>query len=127
MIKGIESITLFSESARKLAEFYKEKVGFGFSVEAEIGEKGEELFEMKVGKGESFYIVDHSDLHGKALEPKRIIINFEVDDIEKEAKRLKDAGVKVVQDIYHMENYGFIATFEDLDGNYFQLVQVRAS
>jgi len=40
---------------------------------------------------------------------------------------LKKAGVKVVAEIYHVEGYGWLATFEDLDGNYFQLVQVRAS
>lgn len=55
------------------------------------------------------------------------IFNLEVDDIEEEVKRLDGAGVKKVADIYHMQNYGYIATFEDIDGNYFQLVQVRAS
>jgi len=33
----------------------------------------------------------------------------------------------LVQDTYHIEGYGYISTFEDVDGNYFQLVQVRAS
>lgn len=55
------------------------------------------------------------------------MLNIEVDDEEKEVKRLKDAGVKMVADIYHVEGYGHIATFEDVDGNYFQFVQVRAS
>ena len=27
---------------------------------------------------------------------------------------------------YHEEGYGYIATFADPDGNYFQLVQIRA-
>ena len=53
------------------------------------------------------------------------MFNLEVDDIEKEVKRLKHARAKLVQDIYHIEDYGKIATFEDVDGNYFQLVQVR--
>ena len=53
------------------------------------------------------------------------MINLEVDDIEKEVERLKKAKVKLIQDIYHIEDYGKIATFEDIDGNYFQLVQVR--
>jgi len=64
---------------------------------------------------------------GKNKNPERIIFNIEVDDIEKEAKRLKEAKVMLVQDTYHIEGYGYIATFEDIDGNYFQLVQVRAS
>lgn len=55
------------------------------------------------------------------------MFNLETDNIEEEVKKLDKAGVKKVQDTYHMENYGHIATFEDVDGNYFQLVQVRAS
>ena len=53
------------------------------------------------------------------------MFNLEVDDIEKEVERLKKAMVKLIQDIYHIEDYGKIATFEDVDGNYFQLVQTR--
>ena len=127
MIRGLESVTVFSENAKNLAAFYKEKVGLKTSTEAEMGEKGEEMYEFKLGEGSPFYIVDHSELKGSAKEPKRVIVNFEVDDIENETKRLKDAGVKVIQDIYHIQGYGMIATFEDADGNYFQFAQVRAS
>ena len=56
-----------------------------------------------------------------------MMINFEVDKIEPEVERVKKAGAKLIQEIYHVESYGYIATFEDIDGNYFQLVQVQAS
>lgn len=125
MIKGIESVTLFSEDAKKLAKFYEEKVGLPIALEAEVDEKGEELFELKTSQGSGFYIVDHSKLKGRNNQPERTIINFEVDNIENESQRLEQSGVKKIQDIYHVENYGLIATFEDIDGNYFQLVQVK--
>jgi predicted enzyme related to lactoylglutathione lyase len=54
------------------------------------------------------------------------MINLEVDDIEGEVARLKKKKVKVIAGIYHIQDYGYIATFEDPDGNYFQFVQVRA-
>ena len=54
-----------------------------------------------------------------------IFVNFEVDDIKKDVKKLEGARVTKIQDIYHVESYGWIATFEDSDGNYFQLVQIR--
>ena len=127
MIKGIESITLFSENAKKLADFYKNKVGLKMTLEAEVGEQGENLFGFEIKGGSGFYIMDHSDVKGKNKDPKRIILNLEVSDIEEDVKRLDDAGVKKIADIYHMQNYGYIATFEDPDGNYFQLVQVKAS
>src|SRR3990172_1847267 len=127
MIKALESLNLFSESAKKLANFYKEKVGLEIGLEAEMGEKGEELYELKLGKGPSIYVIDHSKVKGKNKNPHRIIFNLEVDNIKKETARLKKEKVKQTQDIYHVEGYGWISTFEDIDGNYFQLVQVRAS
>ena len=125
MIQDIESVGFFSENAKRLAQFYKDKVGLTIGLNAEIGEAGEELFEMKLPKGSGFYVVDHTGVKGPNKQPERIMVNFEVDNIEKEAEKLERAGVKKIQDIYHVENYGLIATFEDIDGNYFQLVQTK--
>ena len=127
MIRGMESFTLFSEDAKKLAHFYQTKVGLKTTLEAEMGENGEEAYGFEMSEGNGLYIMDHSKVRGRSSEPERIVFNLEVDDIEKEAKKLDEAGVKKIQDIYHMQGYGLIATFEDLDGNYFQLVQVRPS
>lgn len=126
MVKGLESITLYSENAKKLADFYREKVGLKMSLEAEAGE-GDNLFGFDFGGGPGLYIMDHSKVKGENKLPERIIFNLEVSDIEEDVKKLDEAGVKKIQDTYHMQNYGYIATFEDLDGNYFQLVQVKAS
>lgn len=127
MVKGVESILLSSPKARKLAMFYKDKVGLKLSEEFEYGEKGEEGFGFEMKNRSSLYITDHSKIKEKSKQPERYLLNFEVDDIEKEVVRMKKAKVKLVKDIYHVENYGLIATFEDIDGNYFQLVQVRES
>lgn len=127
MVSQIESVLLSSQSAKKLAAFYKDKVGLKVKFEGEVGAKGEQYFDMEVGKGSGFGIIDHSKIKGKAKDPERTILNFEVDDIKKEAARLKKLKVKLQQDIYHLEGYGYIATFVDVDGNFFQLVQVRAT
>ena len=127
MIRGVESVNVFSESAKKLADFYKEKVGLKTSIEAEMGEAGEEVYGFEFGQGAGFSIIDHSKLKGQNPQPERIIFNLEVDKIEDEVENLDKAGVKKIQDTYHVEGYGYIATFEDADGNYFQLVQVKES
>ena len=44
MIRGIDNVTIFSEDAKKLAFFYKDKVGLKLTLEAQMGEKGEELY-----------------------------------------------------------------------------------
>ena len=127
MIRGFESLLIGSQNAKKLADFYKEKVGLEIGLEAEMGEENEALYELKLGKGPNIYIIDHSKVKGKNKNPERFIFNLEVDEIKKEVERLKKAKVKQIQDVYHIEGYGWISTFEDIDGNYFQLVQVRAS
>ena len=126
MIIGLEAVILSSQNAKALADFYEKKVGLKVGEEMEIGDKGEKGYDFELSGG-NLYILDHSDIKGKSKEPSRVMFNLEVEDIEKEAQRLKDEGVKVVADVYHVEEYGLIATFEDLDGNYFQFVQVRAS
>jgi len=126
VVKGIESILLFSENPKKLADFYREKVGLKMTLEAEVGD-GEDFFGFEFEGGPGLYIMHHSKVKGSSKEPERIMFNLEVDDIEEEVKKLDEAGVKKIQEIYHMESYGYIATFEDTDGNYFQLVQIKAS
>lgn len=126
MIKGVDSVLISSENPKALADFYKNTVGLNQTDEFEYGEKGEAGFMFKVGRS-GLTILPHDQVKGKNPNPARIMLNIEVDDEEAEVKRLKDAGVKVVADIYHVEGYGYIATFEDPDGNYFQFVQVRVS
>lgn len=126
MIRALEAVILSSENAAKLAEFYRENVGLKQSEEMEIGDKGEKGYDFDIN-GTGLYILDHSEIKGKNPHGARVMFNLEVDDIEKETARLKKEGVKVIQETYHVEEYGLIATFEDPDGNYFQFVQVRAN
>ena len=125
MVKGIEGILLSSENPKALAEFYQDKVGIKIKEEYEMGE-GESTFEMEVGEGNSLYINSHSEVKGKNNQPQRYIINFEVANIDEAIKEVSGKSVKIIAEKYHIEGYGYIATFEDLNGNYFQLVQVRS-
>lgn len=126
MIRKIDGVLLSSPDAKKLSGFYQDVVGLTVTMEAEMGDKGDMVYGFALKGGSDFVVMDHSDVKGKNKDPARFMINFEVDDIEKEVKRLKKSRVKLLSDIYHIENYGHVATFEDPDGNYFQLVQIRA-
>jgi predicted enzyme related to lactoylglutathione lyase len=124
MIKRIDGINLYTQDAKKLADFYIDKVGVKMTMEGEMGEN-EQFFGFEFGKEANFFIMTHSMVKEKNMSPERYLINFEVDDIDKEIGKLKRNGVKIIKEMYHLENYGYIATFEDIDGNYFQLVQVQ--
>ncbi len=71
----------------------------------------------------------HSEVKGKNETPGRIILNFETPDVRGEARRLKDLGATMVQEPYqpNSEMDMWLATFEDLDGNYFQLASPMPS
>ena len=125
MVKKIESMLLSSANPTRLAKFY-ESIGVKISQEWEMGDNGESAYEMKLPSGSGFYINPHSKVNGRTKEPYRLMLNFEVDDIKSAVKKLKSQDVRTVADVYHMQEYGWIATFADPDGNYFQLVQVRA-
>lgn len=126
MIKGISEVTLFTENTEKLADFYTKVVGLKLTGEFEMGDDDQSVYMYEMKDGAGLAIVHHSKVKGKNKTPERIIFNLEVSNIQDEVKKVKKAGAKLTQDVYHVEGYGYIATFEDVDGNYFQLVQIRA-
>jgi predicted enzyme related to lactoylglutathione lyase len=126
MIKGLEAILIGSEDADRLANYYREVLKLKQTMEFEMGEDGvSNGFSFDLGNGIGLVIMDHSKVKGINTLGDRIMFNLEVDDIDKEVKRLKKDKASLVQDIYHIEDYGLVSTFSDPDGNYFQLVQTH--
>ena len=123
MVKNFESIIISSGNATKLAKFYKEKVGLKQSWDAMMG-KNQNVYGFTIGKMD-LVVMDHSKVKGKNKNGMQVMFNLEVDNIEKDFTKLKRAGVKVVAPTYHIEDWGYVATFADLDGNYFQLVKTQ--
>lgn len=73
-------------------------------------------------EGMFFSIGNHSEVKGKSQEPARIIFNFQTKEIEEEFERIKALGTKVIKEPYDAGEGMMIATFEDPDGNFFQLM-----
>lgn len=65
----------------------------------------------------------HSEVKGRSESPGRIIVNFETPDVQAEFERIRGLGATVVHEPYHPGPAQdlWLATFEDPDGNYFQL------
>ena len=73
--------------------------------------------------GASFFGVGmHSEVGPKNPDPARIMLNFETNSIQEEFARIKSLGAKVIKEPYEMGGGMWVATFEDPDGNYFQLI-----
>lgn len=110
------SILIFSENPKELAEFYK-KV---FESEPTWDNGGYTGF--TVGEG-MVMVGPHDKVHGENKNPERMILNYQTEDVESEFKRIKELGAKVVAEPYHPgeDKQMMLATFADPDGNYFQL------
>lgn len=66
----------------------------------------------------------HDDVGGPATDSDRLMVNFEVFDIERVVDRLSAAGV-VFERLPEQESWGgWVATFSDPDGNVLQLLQM---
>lgn len=110
----LNSIMIGTSNPKALAEFYEKALG-----KAANSMEGN-WYNWEFGTL-YFSIGEHSEVKGKAKEPERIIWNLETKDVKGEFERIKAIGATVIKEPYEMGG-GWIATFADPDGNYFQLV-----
>jgi len=106
-----------SEQPDRLITFYRDVVGL--QPNPAIGPGA-----FVVG-GAMFMIDGHSDVKGATKEPPRVLINFWVDDLAAEQKRIKAAGAKFIRESGKEEWGGTLSTFLDPDGNYLQLLEYK--
>jgi predicted enzyme related to lactoylglutathione lyase len=113
----LDSVMIGSEDPGALSRFYARI--FGSPTWEDQGYTGWQLGDA------GFMIGSHSEVKGRNEMPGRIMWNLETPDVAGEFERIKALGVAVVQEPYRPggpENESFwLATFEDPDGNYFQL------
>lgn len=121
MLGAVGAVLFGSERPVELARFYEETLGltrnFG-------GDDGAEFQAGPVRLGIWF----HSEIHGGAKDPGRILVNFLVDDCATSYEELRSKGVEFIKPPTD-EDWGGrvfrIATFRDPEGNLLQLLEFR--
>ncbi len=109
------NVNVCSEQPEQLISFYKDVVGLTPMPQISPG---------AFMAGTTGFLVDgHSQVHGAAREPQRVLLTFTVDDAAAEQQRLEGQGVKFIRPRTQEPWGGFVATFEDPGGNYCQLVE----
>ena len=66
----------------------------------------------------------HEDVASTAVDPLRVMVNFEVTDIHAAFGQLRDRGVAFSRPPEREKWGGWVATFADPDGNTLQLMQL---
>lgn len=111
---NFNSVLIGSDQPQVLAAFYEQV----FGRPADMNDGGYSGWQV----GNGFLTVgEHSEVHGQAKEPARIILNFETSAVKAEFERLKNLHVTVIREPYEMGG-AWIATLADPDGNLIQLM-----
>lgn len=116
MIKGLRGATIWSEDVNNLLPFYRDVLGLevGFQIDGFVvlGDLGTPALSLGT----------HSEVHGRNTDPARHMVGLGTDDVDADCKRLKGAGVEVIE---NPTDYGTlrIATLKDPEGNLVQLLQ----
>ena len=113
---NLNSLLIGSEDPQRINAYYSKL--FGEPAFEQDGYSGWQL-----GNG-WITIGPHSEVSGQNPQPGRLIWNIETPDVPGEFERLKGAGAIVEKEPYSMgeDPVGWIATFADPDGNFFQLM-----
>lgn len=110
------TINVTSEDAQRMIAFYRDVLGLTPNPDV-----GEGAFQA----GQTLFTVDgHSETKGPTAEPQRVLIDFFVDDVTAEQKRLEQ-GVTFIRKFGQEPWGGVISTFLDPDGNYCQLIEYK--
>jgi predicted enzyme related to lactoylglutathione lyase len=114
---NLSTVMINSEDPKALKTFYTKVLGKpGWEDESYVG--------WQVGNA-MLMLGPHSEVKGQNEMPGRIMINFETSDVKGEFERIKGLGATVQHEPYQPGGGAgsefWLATFEDPDGNYFQL------
>jgi len=120
MLKSIDCVLIWSESPFKLAKFYENKLELVKLKKLTHPKDTGILFKLE--SGPYFWIGKHSEVKGKNKDSARHMMNFLVDSVEEEYKKLKKNNVKFIAKPFEGPvGNGYFATFKDPDGNLLQL------
>jgi predicted enzyme related to lactoylglutathione lyase len=113
---SLNSVMIGTMQAKAMVAFYEGVIGSP----PQMADREHGFYGWQVGSS-YFSVLEHSEMGGKTKDPGRILLNFETGQVKEEFERIKALGAEIVRDPYQMGS-GWLATFADPDGNYFQLV-----
>lgn len=122
MFKNISYVLIWTQDYKKLANWYKEKLGLKVMAEFTHPNDSGVDFEF-AGGGTRLWIGQHSKVRGENTDFHRHMINIDVDSVEGVYNFLKKKGVEFLAAPYKeplIDTY--CATFYDLDRNLLQIV-----
>ena len=117
MALKIHSVMIGTDDLPRLAAFYRDVIG----LKPEMEDGNFVVFQGEGGAQLALGV--HSEVKGRAKDPDRVIVDFQVGDCQAEYERLKAKGAEFTRPPSQDEGF-IVATFLDPDGNTLQLFQI---
>jgi Glyoxalase-like domain len=114
-----DGLVISSERPQELRAWY------AAAFDGEMDLDGESPRPLALG-GVQLFFLPHPDVVGPAREPKRILINFRVNDAREHAARLVGLGATWIRPV-EPQPFGLLGTVADPDGNYVQIAQITGA
>lgn len=116
MIRYMNGVIIWTDDLASLRTFYVDTLG--------LTPRSDHPHFVNFEWGDvRFSIGSHDGVRGQARDPHRIMVNFDVGDIHGLHERLAGKGVSFIRPPEKEHWGGWVATFEDPDGNLLQLLQ----
>jgi predicted enzyme related to lactoylglutathione lyase len=118
----ISTLLIWSEHYKELADWYQKT--FDLKIEDQLNHPKDTGISFDFPDGTTrLWIGQHSEIHGKSKDPKRIMFNITVDSVEKAYTYLVKKGVKILAKPFKAPTFNkYFITFYDLDGNVVQCI-----
>ena len=116
MFDRIAGVVLWTDNVQRLKGFYRDVLGLPLHSERP------NFIAFALGE-ERLSIGLHDTVSGHAKDPFRIMVNLRVADITYVFTQLQARGVHFIREPEQEHWGGWVATFDDPDGNILQLLQ----
>lgn len=117
MITGVVGITLWTDNLEQMFQFYHHVL------KLPLHSRHEDFIALQSGQVR-LNLGLHDRVHGPSRDPYRTMVHLGVDDIHGEYQRLLQEGVEFIRPPEQEHWGGWIATFQDPDGNILQMLQL---
>ena len=118
-VEGLAGVLIWTEPRRfaEMARFYRDTLGM-------TPRSARDDFINFDWNGVRLSVSVHDRVHGASRDSLRVMINLVVDDIRAAHDRLTRAGVVFTRTPEREDWGGWVATFNDPDGNTLQIMQL---
>ncbi len=116
MIENIAGVVFWTEDVERMAVFYRDVLGLPVH-------SWRPTFVAFEAGGQRLNVGKHDGVSGRAKDPFRIMVHLNVRDIQQIYAQMQAHGVVFIRPPEREHWGGWVATFEDPDGNILQLLQ----